>query len=160
MILYQRNLEEQIVEVLQDKPQEISLRYTRPLLSLDNNGDLNVFMTILPRPPVMEMFSYAKDIYLSVDPIQIYRNLTTVEECATMCIENTNCLSFDWATGSSGDYNHNSCFKDLVRGYLLMFLLGCYLNPEHYTNSTIIPSSLSFLHYSSIYVFIYTYIND
>lgn len=96
VIGYQHNLEERIVEKLAEAAQEVSLRFTRPVLSFDSNGDLNAYLTILPRPPVMEMFTNAKDIFLSTQAIEISRNLTTIEECATLCIENRYCLSFDW----------------------------------------------------------------
>lgn len=97
VIGYQHDLEERIVEKLAEAVQEVSLRFTRPVLSFDSNGDLNAYLTILPRPPVMEMFTNAfEDIFLSTQAIEIYRNLTTIEECATLCIENRYCLSFDW----------------------------------------------------------------
>jgi len=73
-------------------------RFSEPLLSFnEDDGNIYAYVNLLPRPPVMEMFTFIPFKYLNSYHIARYDNFTEVKQCAYVCIEEIRCLSFDWS---------------------------------------------------------------
>lgn len=126
IISNQFNLEGRIIEELQRQTGEFSLRFSEPFITQDDEDNLYIYLTIFPRPPILEMFTPSINAFI-LGSSYILENFydSDVEECAYHCIENLQCLSFDFAK----------------------YAKTCYLNSVHYKNVSAIPTP-NFLHYS------------
>jgi len=100
VLKFQKNLADNVL--IQIAGNRDFSRFSEPLLSFNEvYGDIYAYLNILPRPPVMEMFTFLPSKFLNTNHIARYNNLTQVEQCATACIENARCLSFDWSLSFS-----------------------------------------------------------
>lgn len=92
------SLADTILQEIRKKTKEFSLRFSEPLITISNDGNLYAFVRILPRPEPIKMFTFIPNTFLSEISLATYTNVSTISQCADLCVSNVKCLSFDFFT--------------------------------------------------------------
>lgn len=84
-------------------------RFSRPKISISEDGNLYVRLAILPSPPSLAFFTLVPGKWLLTAALEVKNNITSIQSCASFCLADIRCLSFDYSVS----------------------VKNCFLNPKH-----------------------------